>query len=80
MVSLRGASPLEYIRELHHQICLRYPRGSRWVVCWPALYTAALIHFVNNNRRIRGVSAWAVFRKAWERSRLNGRMGLWKRS
>lgn len=80
MVSLRDAGLLEYVREFHHQICLRYPRGSRWVVCWPVLYVAALIHFVNNNRRIRGVSAWAVFRKARERSRLNGQMGLWKRS
>lgn len=80
MVSLRNAGLLEYIREFHHQICLRYPRGSRWLVCWPVLYVAALVHFVNNNRRIRGVSAWAVFRKARERSRLNGRMRLWRRS
>lgn len=78
MVALRGGGLWDYIREFHHQMHLNFPKAGKCVPLWPALWGVTLGRFLRNNRRIRGVSAAAVFRKAGQRGRLIKQMGLWK--
>lgn len=78
MVSLRSRGVRAYVREFHHQMCLSYPKGSRYRVLWLMLWTATLIRFLHNNRRVRKTTALAVIRKAGQRSRLTAEMELWK--
>ncbi|MCM1065465.1 MAG: nucleotidyltransferase family protein [Eubacterium sp.] len=78
MVALRSASPLEYIREFHHQMRLNHPRASKCMLWWPVLWIATLARFLYNNRKIRNVSARAVLRKAGRRGKVIEKMRLWK--
>ncbi|MCM1540769.1 MAG: nucleotidyltransferase family protein [Blautia sp.] len=78
MVALRSASPLEYVREFHHQMRLNYPRASKCVPCWPVLWIATLARFLYNNRKIRNVSARDVLKKAGRRGKVIEQMRLWK--
>lgn len=78
MVALRGSSPLDYVREFHHQMHLNFPRAGRCFVCWPALWTITLVRFMRNNRIIRKTSALAILRKAGKRSAMIEQMRLFK--
>jgi len=78
MVALRSSKPTEYIREFHHQMQLNYPRASKCVLCWPALWVVTLVRFLYNNRKIRNVSARAVLKKAGRRGKVIEQMQLWK--
>lgn len=78
MVSLRSPGWKGYVLEFHHQMCLCFPKGSKCVLCWPALYAVTLFRFLRNNRRVRKVPLRAVLRKAGQRSKLSEKMGLWK--
>lgn len=78
MVTLRGDGLGDYIREFHHQMCLNFPRGSRYIPCWPVLWVVTLVRFLVNNRKIRHVTARAVLRKAGQRSRIMRQMHLWE--
>ena len=42
MVALRGNGIFDYVREFHHQMKLRFPRGSRNVLLWPVLWLLTL--------------------------------------
>ncbi len=78
MVIPRKNSIPAYVREFHHQMRLNFPKAGRWVPLWPVLWIATLWRFLRNNRKIRGVSARAVLKKAGQRSRLLEQIGLWK--
>lgn len=78
MVALRGSSPLDYVREFHHQMHLNFPKSGRYFVCWPVLWTVTLVRFMRNNSTIRKTSAFAILRKAGKRSVVIEQMRLFK--
>lgn len=78
MVALRGSSPLDYIREFHHQMHLNFPKGGKCILCWPALWTVTLVRFIKNNKNIRNVSTLAILEKAGQRSRMIEQMQIFK--
>lgn len=78
MVTLRGNRAGDYVREFHHQMCLNFPGACRYIPLWPGLWLVTLVRFLNNNRRIRKVSAWSVLKKAGQRSRIMEQIGLWR--
>ena len=69
MVVMRGDSPLDYAREFHHQMHLNYPKESRLPILWPVLWVKTLYVFLQNNRKIRNISAGDIIKKAGARSR-----------
>ena len=69
MLVLRGNSPFNYIREFHHQMCLNYLNASRFFVLWPVLWLITLLRFINNNRKIRKTSLWAILQTTNIRSK-----------
>lgn len=79
LVVLRGTGALAYLRELHHQTCLTYPRASRIAVLMPFLWVRMLCGFLYRNRSLRGVSAIEVLRKARARTRMTKKMRLFER-
>lgn len=78
MVTLRKNSLGAYVREFHHQMHLNFPKAGRYFPLWPGLWLVTLVRFLRNNRRIRGVSAMAVLKKAGQRSRVMEQIRLWK--
>ncbi|MDF2540311.1 MAG: Membrane protein involved in the export of O-antigen and teichoic acid [Herbinix sp.] len=60
MLVLRGTSPFHYVREFHHQMCLNYLTASKFFILWPVLWIMTLLRFLNNNRKIRKTSLWAI--------------------
>lgn len=80
MLVLRGTSPIDYIREFHHQMCLNYPNAKRIILIWPVLWMSTLARFLNNNRKIRRISLWAVFRKTNARSKNKEALHLFQKN
>lgn len=78
MVTLRGGGLKDYVREFHHQMRLNFPRGSRCILCWPALWLITLVRFLRNNRKIRKTSGLAILKKAGQRGRLIEQIGLFQ--
>ncbi|MBM6999497.1 nucleotidyltransferase family protein [bacterium] len=79
MVVLRGTSPVDYLREFHHQTRLNFPRASRVAPAWPALWAVTLARFLRNNRTVRGVTLRSVLRETHRRSALTSGLGLFRR-
>lgn len=79
MVALRGNGIADYVREFHHQMHLNFPRCGRCFLLWPFLWTATLVKFLYNNRKVRKTSAFAVFKTAGQRGKIMKQMKLWKR-
>ena len=71
VVALRGTHLWDYVREFHHIMHINFPRGGKVFLFWPVLWCITLFRFLRNNRRIRGVTAREVLKKARERG---GRM------
>ena len=69
MVIARGGGLAGYLREFHHQMCLNHPKKSKVLFLWPALWVLTLVRFINNNRKLRGISTFQVLKKAGERGR-----------
>lgn len=69
MVTLRGNTIKDYIREFHHQMQLNFPKAGKIWLCWPVLWVVTLCRFLYNNRRVRKTSTWKIMRKAGQRSR-----------
>ena len=76
MVVLRGTSPIDYVREFHHQMCLNYKKAHKIVIIWPMLWVSTLVIFLNNNKKIRKTSGWGILKKARSRSRSKKAMNL----
>lgn len=79
MVVIRRGGIGGYMREFHHQMCLNYPEKSKIPLLWPALWIAAFVRFLINNKKRRGVSAIRILRKAGERGRQAERLELFKK-
>lgn len=78
MVGLRDNNLWGYVVEFHHQMHLNFPKAGKVFLFWPVLWVITLVRFLYNNRKIRKVSAREVFKSAGKRSRLIGRLNLWK--
>ena len=79
MVALRGDSPVEFIREFHHQMHLNYPKAGRIFILWPVLWIMTLHRFLKNNRIVRGVSTGEIMKNASKRGALIRKTGLFDR-
>ena len=78
IVALRGTRLWDYIREFHHVMHMNFPRAGKVFLFWPVLWCITLVRFLRNNRRIRGVTAKEVLKKAGERSGRMARLELFK--
>lgn len=78
MVVLRGTKLTDYIREFHHQMKLTYPKASRCVVLYPALWVMTLCGFLYRNRKVRGISSRAIMKKAHKRSKFMEQIHLFR--
>jgi len=79
MVVLRGTGFADYIREFHHQMRLKHPRGSKVILFWPVLWAETFIMFFRNNRKVRGISFLQVLKSTRERSRYTKDLHLFKK-
>lgn len=79
MVLIRRGGIGGYMREFHHQMCLNYPEKSKIPLFWPALWVAALVRFLINNKKRRGVSAIRILRKAGERGRQAEKLNIFNK-
>lgn len=70
MVGMDGDSLTAYVREFHHQMHINFPRAGRIFVFWPALWTATLIRFLKNNKKLNRAPVSAIMKKAGKRGRL----------
>ena len=78
MVVLRGTGLMDYAREFHHQMKLTYPKASRCIVLYPALWVMTLCGFLYRNRKVRGTSSRAIMKKAHKRSKLMEQIHLFR--
>lgn len=78
MVTLRGTQLWDYIREFHHMMRLNFPKAGKVFLFWPVLWCITLFRFLDNNRRIRGVTAAEIFKKTGERSSRMAQLKLFK--
>ena len=76
MVVLRGTGFSDYFREFHHQMHLNFPSGGKFFAIWPILWFITYIRFIQNNKKIRGVSTGKFYKKAAQRSRIIKEMKL----
>ncbi len=79
MVVLRGTGCIAYIREFHHQMRLAYPKAGQVIIIWPVLWIMTFAGFIYRNHSIRNVTGSAIIKKAAQRSRLAGKMKLFKK-
>ena len=70
MVGMDGNSLMSYVREFHHQMHTNFPKAGKAIPLWPALWTATLIRFLNNNRKLDRGSVSQIMKKAGERGQL----------
>lgn len=78
MVVLRGTKLTDYIREFHHQMKLTYPKASRCIVLYPALWVMTLCGFLYRNRKVRGTSSRAIMKKTHKRSKFMEQIHLFR--
>lgn len=76
MVSLRGDSFADLVREFHHQMHINFPKAGKVFIIWPVLWTVTLIKFLRNNAKIRKVSAGRIIKNARKRGRITKQMNL----
>ena len=69
LIILRGTAPVDYLRELHHQMQLNYPRYCKRIILWPVLWSCTLGKFLYNNRAVRKTSLCSILRKTHTRSK-----------
>lgn len=69
MIILRGTSPIYYIRELHHQMQLNFPKYKKQVLLWPVLWSCTIGKFLYNNRKVRRTSLHSILKKTHARSK-----------
>lgn len=78
VVALRGTGLWDYVREFHHIMHINFPRAGKIFLLWPVLWCVTLFRFLRNNRRIRGVTASEVLKKARERGGRMAQLELFK--
>ena len=70
MVGMKGNSVLAYVQEFHHQMHINFPRIGKCFICWPLLWSATLIRFLKNNKKLKRASVHKIMKKAGERGNL----------
>ena len=76
MVGMDGDSLMSYVREFHHQMHTNFPKAGKVIPFWPALWTATLIRFLNNNRKLNRPPVSEIMKKAGERGQLVSYLSL----
>ncbi len=71
MIILRGTSPIYYIKQLHRQMQLNYPKYNKQILLWPFLWACTIQKFLHNNRKVRRTSLYSILKKTHARSRKN---------
>lgn len=74
MVGMDGNSLLAYVREFHHQMHINFPKAGKILFFWPVLWTATLIRFLNNNRKLNRAPISSIMKKAGKRGQLVKRL------
>lgn len=74
MVGMDGNSFTAYIKEFHHQMHINFPKSGRVVLLWPFLWSATLIRFLYNNRKLNRSPISAIMKKAGIRGKLVKRL------
>lgn len=78
MVTLQGTKLRDYFHQFHHQMKLTYPKASRCIVLYPALWVMTLCGFLYRNRKVRGTSSRAIMKKAHKRSKFMEQIHLFR--
>jgi len=76
MVMLSGMGPWAYMKELHHQMHLNFPKAGKCFLLWPVLWVITLVRFLNNNKRVRNTSTREILKEAKRRSKLMEQLKL----
>lgn len=74
MVGMDGNSITSYVKEFHHQMHINFPKSGRVVLLWPFLWSATLIRFLYNNRKLNRSPISAIMKKAGIRGKLVKRL------
>jgi hypothetical protein len=69
LVILRGTALMDYLRELHYQMHLNYPRCGKYILLWPVLWSCTLGKFLHNNRVVRRTTLSSILKKTHARSK-----------
>jgi len=78
MVMMSGMGPGAYMKELHHQMHLNFPKAGKCFLLWPGLWVITLVRFLRNNKRVRNTSTKEVLQEAKRRSRLMKELRLFQ--
>ena len=74
IVGMDGDSCTAYVREFHHQMHINFPKAGKIVFLWPVLWTATLVRFLRNNKRLNRAPISAIMKKAGKRGQLVSRL------
>lgn len=74
MVGMEGNSVMAYIKEFHHQMHINFPKSGRVALLWPFLWSATLIRFLYNNRKLNRSPLSEIIKKAGSRGKLVKRL------
>ena len=74
MVGMDGDSLMAYVKEFHHQMHINFPKAGKKPFFWPVLWTATLIRFLNNNRKLNRAPISTIMKKAGRRGQLVKRL------
>lgn len=74
MVGMDGNSLSAYVREFHHQMHINFPKAGKNPLFWPALWTATLVRFLRNNKKLNRAPVSAIMKKAGKRGQLVSRL------
>lgn len=70
MLIMSGTGVKDYVRELHHQMHLNFPKAGKCFLLWPVLWVITLVKFLYNNRKVRNISTKQILKEAKRRSKL----------
>lgn len=76
MVSLKGDGIFDYIKEFHHQMRIYYLRAGKCILLWPFLWSATLLRFLNNNRKLNRGLTRDILKNAGNRGKIIKNMKL----
>ncbi len=69
MIVVEGRGPAAYLLAFHRQMRLSQGRSADRPWLWPWLWAKTLYTFLDNNRKLRRVSLWQIWKKTAKRSR-----------
>lgn len=78
MLALHETGIAGYVRAFHHQMKLNYPRASRCVMIFPALWVLTFARFLHNNRTLRKTTVREILSNANKRGRIAEKMHLFE--